>query len=110
MAQVLAMPLIKLSYDLNKDFIAQTFCENRDKPELDCCGKCYLEKELVASQEDSSPASDLAKKPVATRELFWLLAGDEPQPVTATGIIYYAVLPPPVSAGVPADLLRPPSL
>ena len=33
-------------YELHKDYIAKTLCENRDKPQLKCCGKCYLRKQL----------------------------------------------------------------
>ena len=33
-------------YELNKNYIAQNLCENRDKPQMKCCGKCYLRKQL----------------------------------------------------------------
>lgn len=33
-------------YELNKDYIAKNLCENRDKPQKKCCGKCYLRKQL----------------------------------------------------------------
>lgn len=48
----------------NRQEIARTLCENRDKPELDCCGKCVLNKKL--SQADKAPQKnsdkDLVKK------------------------------------------------
>jgi hypothetical protein len=33
-------------YMIRKDYIATTLCENRDKPEMKCAGKCYLKKQL----------------------------------------------------------------
>lgn len=30
----------------NQDFIAANLCDNQDKPELECNGKCHLKKEL----------------------------------------------------------------
>lgn len=38
-------------YLLNQDFITETFCVNKDKPELSCNGKCHL-KDMVAMAED----------------------------------------------------------
>lgn len=38
------MPIIE--YHANYDYIASVLCENRDKPFLECNGKCYLEKKL----------------------------------------------------------------
>lgn len=62
------MPL--LEYNLNKEYIASVLCENRNKPELACNGKCYLNKKLAQSQEKnhnhSVPQIDLSKYPVTT--------------------------------------------
>lgn len=33
-------------FEINQEYIAAQLCENRDKPELVCCGKCVLKKEL----------------------------------------------------------------
>lgn len=38
------MPIIE--YYANYDYIATVLCENKDKPYLECNGKCYLEKQL----------------------------------------------------------------
>jgi hypothetical protein len=42
--------VLKLSivawFEINQDYIASTLCENRNKPELVCCGKCVLTKQL----------------------------------------------------------------
>ena len=34
------------SYWINRDYVATVLCENLDKPELQCEGKCHLEKEI----------------------------------------------------------------
>ena len=39
-----------VGYELNKTYISTTLCENKDKPELQCNGKCYLKKKI--SQAD----------------------------------------------------------
>ncbi|WP_143304971.1 hypothetical protein [Chitinophaga vietnamensis] len=38
--------LIVMQYWANETFIAQNLCENRDKPQLHCNGKCHLKKQL----------------------------------------------------------------
>ncbi len=40
-------------YQINKDFIAKNLCENRDKPQMKCCGKCYLQKQLKKIDNDT---------------------------------------------------------
>lgn len=36
---------------VNQDFIAAELCENKDEPEMECNGKCYLKKELKKDEE-----------------------------------------------------------
>jgi hypothetical protein len=61
------MPLIE--YNLNKEYIVSTLCENRDKPELACNGKCYLQTKIEQSEQKSHdhsiPKIDLSKYPVS---------------------------------------------
>jgi len=35
-----------IDYFFHKEYIVQNLCENKDKPELKCHGKCHLEKEI----------------------------------------------------------------
>ena len=44
-------------YELNKNYIAQNLCENRDKPQMKCCGKCYLRKQLNKTEENGTNSS-----------------------------------------------------
>lgn len=62
------MPLIE--YNLNKEYIASALCENRDRPELACNGKCYLESKMEESHNSEShdhsvPQIDMSKYPVS---------------------------------------------
>jgi hypothetical protein len=50
-------------YKLNKAYIAQTLCENKNKPELQCEGKCHLAKEITKA----NAAGEKESKPVAPR-------------------------------------------
>ncbi len=48
-----------LEYRLNKTYIAENLCINKDKPEMHCHGKCYLKKQIkkAAEQETKLPAT-----------------------------------------------------
>ena len=54
-------PLVE--YTLNKAYIVQALCENKNKPELQCEGKCHLAKEITKANE----AGDKESKPVSPR-------------------------------------------
>jgi len=43
-------PLVE--YVINYDYISKVLCINKDKPELNCNGKCHLMKKLEQQQED----------------------------------------------------------
>ncbi|MEE1884119.1 hypothetical protein [Pedobacter flavus] len=38
-------------FEVNKSYIVAELCENKDKPELNCNGKCFLKKKLKAAEE-----------------------------------------------------------
>lgn len=46
-------------YELNKAYIAKNLCENKSHPELKCCGKCYLAKQLKKIDESDKKGRDL---------------------------------------------------
>lgn len=48
---------VRISFEVNKSYIAKNLCENRFKPELDCGGQCYLMKQLAErkKQQEESP-------------------------------------------------------
>lgn len=45
------IPLIYLDFNLHRDFIVKNLCSNRDRPQLNCNGKCYLAKRIAAARE-----------------------------------------------------------
>jgi hypothetical protein len=58
------VPIIYLDYQLRKDFIIATLCENRNRPQLHCDGKCYLAKKIedAKKQEQRQAANDFLTK------------------------------------------------
>lgn len=57
-AIMLVKPLWPIAeYIVNYDYIVNTLCENKDRPQLQCNGKCYLSKQLAkeAEQKDKNP-------------------------------------------------------
>ena len=44
-----------IDYVVNYEYISTVLCENKDKPELNCCGKCHLKKELAKASEGEKP-------------------------------------------------------
>lgn len=63
-------------FHLNRDYIAKVLCENRQRPELKCNGKCYLARKLKEQEDnkDKETTSQIQNLPVL--QLF-------AQPVTA---------------------------
>lgn len=64
-----------LHFYLNRDSIAIN-CENKDKPEMKCHGKCQLEKKLVA--QNPSEKNKTTSIPALQ---FWLYAVEEMVPL-----------------------------
>lgn len=55
-------PLV--DYVMNYNYIANVLCENKEKPELNCDGKCYLAEMLAkeAQQNKENPFGDKESK------------------------------------------------
>ena len=53
-----------LNYVANYKYIVNELCENRDKPEMHCNGKCYLTKELAkeATDGENNPLNNKISK------------------------------------------------
>ncbi|HEY2348998.1 MAG TPA: hypothetical protein VGH64_08290 [Puia sp.] len=52
--RMMAMPISLAEYALNKNFIASSLCENRNKPEMHCGGTCFLKKQLTRSNDNEN--------------------------------------------------------
>ena len=50
-------------FPTNQDFIAANLCVNRDRPELECNGKCQLIKTLEEQQPSGQPKGSSCKRP-----------------------------------------------
>lgn len=51
-----------LDYAINQEYIAENLCENIEKPQLECNGKCHLQKELEKAVEEESPVNSPENK------------------------------------------------
>lgn len=45
-----------IEYAVNKDYIAEVLCINREKPEMECDGKCYLMSSVEDEMDKDAPA------------------------------------------------------
>lgn len=43
-----------IEYQLNKEFIQEVLCINKDKPDLDCQGYCYVSEKIKKQHQDTS--------------------------------------------------------
>lgn len=61
--QTFSRELQVVDYHLHKQRITQLFCVNKDRPRLQCNGKCHLRKQLgqAAERESKAPAAGFAK-------------------------------------------------
>lgn len=46
--------LLVLNYQMNMDFVIENFCENTDKLEMHCNGKCHLKKQIEQEENQKS--------------------------------------------------------
>lgn len=56
LVQIMSSSLIVLNYEVNTSYIIENFCENTDKPEMHCDGKCHLTKQIQEDTEQKSEA------------------------------------------------------
>lgn len=50
-------------FELNRKYIAAELCVNKNKPELNCNGKCYLMKKLKQAQDKEEKQERQSRKP-----------------------------------------------
>jgi len=65
-----------LEYVVNYDYIVKELCENKEKPQLQCNGKCHLKKELAKSAADEQSPAD--KKQNSKQEIEVLFYQETP--------------------------------
>ena len=64
LVKVWVIPLLYLDFEIRRDYIVANLCENRNRPMLNCNGKCYLAKRLAEAkkQEERQAESDYLTK------------------------------------------------
>ena len=50
-----------MGYELNKNYITNTFCENKAKPIMQCQGKCYLTKKIKQAEQSEQKQEKSSK-------------------------------------------------
>ncbi|QHC86204.1 hypothetical protein AS589_16110 [Empedobacter brevis] len=63
------LPIVE--YVVFYDYIKNELCVNRDKPELECNGKCHLKKELAKASDTSENSQDKKHFSVETSIAFY---------------------------------------
>ena len=56
---IFSLALLKVHYELNKDFITENYCINIDKPELNCDGQCHLDELLKIVSNDNHQNTEI---------------------------------------------------
>lgn len=56
---------------MNREYVSTVLCENKARPELKCCGKCYLRKQLRKTEEQGT-GKPLVEKQQKTDVIFLL--------------------------------------
>ncbi len=83
------MPLA--NYLVNQDYIAEFLCINKDKPELECNGKCYLKKQLKEASEEKEknlPAIAMEEYPIGIMMFITFDASQTTETTTTSNFQY----------------------
>ncbi len=56
--KVWVIPLLYLDFEIRRDYIVANLCDNRNRPQLNCNGKCFLAKKLAAVQEQEKKQAE----------------------------------------------------
>ena len=64
--QSMSKTVIVVDFLINQAEIARELCENRDKPQMECNGKCHLKKEL--EKEEKREQKNLK---ISAQEIVW---------------------------------------
>jgi hypothetical protein len=67
--QWVAKMAVVADWKINQEYITQTSCINRDKPQLECDGKCQLQKRLDAIDSEQSSQESVPVQKIKFRSL-----------------------------------------
>lgn len=71
LSSILSKLFVYAEFKSNQARIAATLCENRERPELNCQGKCYLMKKLKEAEDKEKKQENQTQKK-ASVDLFFL--------------------------------------
>ena len=57
---------LSVSYTLNKSYISTVLCTNKDKPELHCEGKCFMDIKLKELEQKNKHQQENLKRVIET--------------------------------------------
>lgn len=98
-AMTFSRAVILVDFYANQDYIAKNLCENRDKPQMHCCGKCLLRKRLA--HEDNQDKNNPERKSDDRNEVLFF---EESSVVLAPPFVSLISSPiHPVVSGTPVD-------
>ena len=100
-----------IDYIFNYDYIADELCVNRDRPELNCNGRCYLMNALAEEASKKKDAQQREEKLNFQLSITYFVSETDwsfelPQAVTKTQPTDHYLLK--KIEGFTADLLKPP--
>ena len=109
--------VLKLSiitwFEINQEYIAATLCENKDKPELVCCGKCVLTKELKkADDREEKNKNNTQTKAEKTSVVAFVLPQAQIPKISFKAVllsVQNAIFPKHFAVKIPVVIFHPPS-
>jgi hypothetical protein len=60
--QTFSVFVIQADYWLNKSYISKTLCINRDRPKMNCDGKCFLAKKIQAQEKKEQQSQNNSRE------------------------------------------------
>jgi len=108
MASSFSKAVIIADFYANQDYIAKNLCENKDKPMMNCCGKCMLRKRLhkEANQDQNDPERRADNKEVM---YFDQASAALDAPVVSVVDLPYSSFSPAAPVDQPATIDHPPA-
>ena len=94
-------------YQLNRDYIAENYCVNRERPITMCYGSCFLEKGLGLADQVPNPDSLVSTLKFELQEF---LVDEVTIPAYfAKTILNFSLTPiPSIAEGISSSVFRPP--
>jgi hypothetical protein len=111
--KVWVIPLLYLDFEIRRDYIVANLCENRNRPQLNCNGKCYLAKKLAALEEQEKKqaeqdyVSKLLFQPMELKSCEFIVHFSK---FKRKELVIFRFLAPVAASTFPKDIFHPPSL